>query len=109
MTRLGVALGAHRGDLRQASPASATWCSPAPTTSRATAASGRTGAAARARKPRWRRSASGRGLPAARAVLRAVAARVGVSMPIVEGLYRTLFESVPAREVVRADDTADQV
>ncbi|MCU0760619.1 MAG: NAD(P)-dependent glycerol-3-phosphate dehydrogenase [Steroidobacteraceae bacterium] len=41
------------------------------------------------------------GYVAARAV-HAVALRHGVSMPIVEGLYRTLFEGVPAREVVRA-------
>ena len=40
------------------------------------------------------------GYLAARAV-RTVALREAVSMPIVEGLYRTLFEGVPAREVVR--------
>ncbi len=41
------------------------------------------------------------GYVAARAV-RAVATRAGVSMPIAEGLYRTLYESVPAREVIKA-------
>jgi glycerol-3-phosphate dehydrogenase (NAD(P)+) len=40
------------------------------------------------------------GYVAARAVC-AVARRTGVSMPIAEGLYRTLYEGVPAREVVR--------
>jgi len=40
------------------------------------------------------------GYVAARAV-RAVARRAGVSMPIAEGLYRTLYEGVPTREVVR--------
>jgi glycerol-3-phosphate dehydrogenase (NAD(P)+) len=41
------------------------------------------------------------GYVAARAVHN-VALRHGVSMPIVEGLYRTLFEGVPARDLVRA-------
>lgn len=41
------------------------------------------------------------GYTAARAV-RAVAQRHAVSMPICEGLYRVLYESMPAREVVRA-------
>ena len=40
------------------------------------------------------------GYPAARAVL-AVAQREGVSMPIVEGIHKTLYEGVPAAEVVR--------
>lgn len=40
------------------------------------------------------------GYPAARAVLE-VARREGVSMPIVEGIHRTLYEGVPAAEVVR--------
>jgi glycerol-3-phosphate dehydrogenase (NAD(P)+) len=40
------------------------------------------------------------GYPAARAV-RAVAQREGVSMPIVEGIHRTLYDGVPAAEVVR--------
>jgi glycerol-3-phosphate dehydrogenase (NAD(P)+) len=40
------------------------------------------------------------GHPAARAV-RAVAAGLGVSMPISEGIYRVLYESLPAAEVVR--------
>ncbi|MGE0583369.1 MAG: NAD(P)H-dependent glycerol-3-phosphate dehydrogenase [Steroidobacteraceae bacterium] len=40
------------------------------------------------------------GYPAARAV-RAVARREGVSMPIVEGIHRTLYEGVPAAEVVK--------
>jgi glycerol-3-phosphate dehydrogenase (NAD(P)+) len=40
------------------------------------------------------------GYPAARAVL-AVARREGVSMPIVEGIHRTLYENVPAAEVVK--------
>jgi len=40
------------------------------------------------------------GYPAARAV-RAVAQREGVSMPIVEGIHRTLYDGVPAADVVR--------
>jgi glycerol-3-phosphate dehydrogenase (NAD(P)+) len=40
------------------------------------------------------------GYLAARAV-RAVAARNGVEMPICESIYRTLYEGVPPREVVR--------
>jgi glycerol-3-phosphate dehydrogenase (NAD(P)+) len=40
------------------------------------------------------------GHPAARAV-HAVAGRMGVSMPIAEGLYRVLYENLPAAEVVR--------
>ena len=40
------------------------------------------------------------GYPAARAVLE-VARREGVSMPIVEGIHRTLYENVPAAAVVR--------
>lgn len=40
------------------------------------------------------------GYPAARAVL-AVARRENVSMPIVEGIHRTLYDGVPAIEVVR--------
>ncbi|MBX3693825.1 MAG: NAD(P)-dependent glycerol-3-phosphate dehydrogenase [Steroidobacteraceae bacterium] len=40
------------------------------------------------------------GYPAARAVL-AVARREAVSMPIVEGIHRTLYDGVPAIEVVR--------
>lgn len=41
------------------------------------------------------------GYLAARAVHR-VAAREGVEMPICEGIYRLLYEGVPAREVVKA-------
>ncbi|MBV6417890.1 MAG: Glycerol-3-phosphate dehydrogenase [NAD(P)+] [Steroidobacteraceae bacterium] len=40
------------------------------------------------------------GYPAARAVY-AVAQRKGVSMPIVAGIHRTLYDGVPAAEVVR--------
>lgn len=41
------------------------------------------------------------GYPAAKA-LRAVAARAAVEMPLCEGVYRVLYEGVPAREAVRA-------
>ncbi len=41
------------------------------------------------------------GYPAAKA-LRSVAARAGVEMPLCEGVYRVLYEGVPAREAVRA-------
>lgn len=41
------------------------------------------------------------GYPAAKA-LHGVAARVGVEMPLCEGVYRVLYEGVPAREAVRA-------
>jgi glycerol-3-phosphate dehydrogenase (NAD(P)+) len=41
------------------------------------------------------------GYLAARAV-HAVAAREGVEMPICAGIYRTLYEGLPAREVVHA-------
>jgi glycerol-3-phosphate dehydrogenase (NAD(P)+) len=41
------------------------------------------------------------GYPAARA-LRGVAARAGVEMPLCEGVYRVLYEGVPARDAVRA-------
>ncbi len=41
------------------------------------------------------------GYPAAKA-LRAVAARAGVEMPLGEGVYRVLYEGVPARDAVRA-------
>jgi glycerol-3-phosphate dehydrogenase (NAD(P)+) len=40
------------------------------------------------------------GYPAAKA-LHAVAARAGVEMPLCEGIYRVLYEGVPAREAVR--------
>jgi glycerol-3-phosphate dehydrogenase (NAD(P)+) len=41
------------------------------------------------------------GYPAAKA-LRGVAARVGVEMPLCEGVYQVLYEGVPARDAVRA-------
>jgi glycerol-3-phosphate dehydrogenase (NAD(P)+) len=41
------------------------------------------------------------GYPAAKA-LRAVAARAGIEMPLCEGVYRVLYEGVPARDAVRA-------
>jgi len=41
------------------------------------------------------------GYPAAKA-LRAVAARAGVEMPLCEGVYRVLYEGMPARDAVRA-------
>ncbi len=41
------------------------------------------------------------GYPAAKA-LHAVAARAGVEMPLCEGVYRVLYEGVPARDAVRA-------
>jgi glycerol-3-phosphate dehydrogenase (NAD(P)+) len=41
------------------------------------------------------------GYPAAKA-LHAVAARAGVEMPLCEGVYQVLYESVPARDAVRA-------
>ncbi len=41
------------------------------------------------------------GYPAAKA-LHAVAARAAVEMPLCEGVYRVLYEGVPAREAVRA-------
>lgn len=41
------------------------------------------------------------GYVAARAV-RGVAQRLGVTMPICEGIYRTLYEGLPARDLVRA-------
>jgi glycerol-3-phosphate dehydrogenase (NAD(P)+) len=40
------------------------------------------------------------GYPAAKA-LHAVAARAGVEMPLCEGVYRVLYEGVPARDAVR--------
>lgn len=40
------------------------------------------------------------GYPAARAVQQ-VAQRLGVSMPIVAGIHQTLYDGVPAREIVR--------
>lgn len=101
MTRLGVALGARRetfmglaglGDL-------VLTCTDDQSRNR------RFGLAlARGSGPEAALAAIGQvveGYQAARAV-HAVARRHGVSMPIVEGLYGTLFEGVPAREVVRA-------
>jgi glycerol-3-phosphate dehydrogenase (NAD(P)+) len=41
------------------------------------------------------------GYPAAKA-LHAVAARAGVEMPLCEGVYRVLYEGVPAQDAVRA-------
>ena len=41
------------------------------------------------------------GYPAAKA-LHGVAARAGVEMPLCEGVYRVLYENVPARDAVRA-------
>lgn len=41
------------------------------------------------------------GYPAAKA-LHGVAARAGVEMPLCEGVYRVLYEGVPARDAVRA-------
>lgn len=41
------------------------------------------------------------GYPAAKA-LRAVAARTGVEMPLCEGVYRVLYEGMPAQDAVRA-------
>ena len=41
------------------------------------------------------------GYPAAKA-LRGVAARLGVEMPLCEGVYQVLYEAVPARDAVRA-------
>ena len=78
-----------------------TWCSPAPTTSRAIGASAW----------RWRRARPCEqalaeigqvveGYSAARAV-HAVALRENVDMPIVEGIYRVLYENQPARDVVK--------
>ena len=101
MTRLGVALGAHRetfmglaglGDL-------VLTCTDDQSRNRRFGLALARGEGAEAALAQIGQVVEG--YLAARAV-RAVAARVGVSMPIVEGLYRTLFESVPAREVVRA-------
>ncbi len=85
-----------------ASPASATWCSPAPTTSRATAASawrwraaGTPEAAMQADRP------GGRGLSRRRASCARWRAATALDLPICEGICRMLFDGADAAEVVR--------
>ena len=90
------------------SPASATWCSPAPTTSRATGASAWRWPPARACDEALAEIGQVvEGYTAARAV-HAVARREKVDMPIVDGIYRVLYENEPAKDVVQGPhDAAD--
>ena len=41
-------------------------------------------------------------LPAKRLFIQSIAQREGIEMPICEGIYRLLYEGLPAREVVKA-------
>ena len=100
MTRLGVACGGNAAHLRRASPASATWSSPAPGRCRATGAPAR----------RWRTAVLAaeieRGQPTVAEGVRnsrtvmALARRRGVEMPITEQMEIVLYHGKDPRRAV---------